>query len=94
MFILTTVVDTIRIPAHMLSVPSITAVHDEMDRRYPNQVLMDVGLVVARHGDCLRIGDGSCVNGDGGAHHECLVKLVIFRPFVDEVCTGRIIKSE
>ena len=93
MFILTTVVDTIRIAAHMLSVPSLTAVHDEMDRRYPNQVLMDVGLVVARHGDCLRIGDGICVNGDAGAHHECLVKLVIFRPFVDEVCTGTIIKS-
>jgi len=94
MFILTTVVDTIRIAAHNLAVPTKTAVQDEMDRRYPNRVLMDVGLVISRYGDCLRIGDGSCVEGDGGAHHECLVKLVIFRPFVDEVCTGRIIKSE
>ena len=93
MFIVTTVVDTIRIPPAMLSIPSITAIHSEMDRRYPNRVQMDVGLVICRYGDCLKIGDGICVNGDGGAHHECLVKLVIFRPFVDEVCTGRIIKS-
>jgi len=75
MFILATVVDTIRIPPNMLSIPTLTAVHSEMDRRYPNRVLMDIGLVVCRYGDCLRIGDGICVNGDGGAHHECLVKL-------------------
>jgi DNA-directed RNA polymerase III subunit RPC8 len=93
MFIVTTVVDTIRTPPAMLSIPSITAIHSEMDRRYPNRVLMDVGLVICRYGDCLKIGDGICVEGDGGAHHECLVKLVIFRPFVDEVCTGRIKKS-
>jgi DNA-directed RNA polymerase III subunit RPC8 len=77
----------------MLAVPTPTAVHHEMDRRYPNRVLMDVGLVICRHGDCLKIGDGGMVNGDGGAHHECLVKLVIFRPFVEEVCVGKIIKS-
>ena len=94
MFILATVVDTIKIPPNMLSIPSMTAVHSEMDRRYPNKVLMDVGLVVCRYGDCLKIGDGVVVQGDGGAHHECLVKLVIFRPFVDEVCTGRIKKSK
>ncbi|CAB9515494.1 III subunit RPC8 [Seminavis robusta] len=93
MFIVTKVVDTLRISPNMLSIPSLTAIHSEMDRRYPNRVLMDVGLVICRYGDCLKIGDGICVNGDGGAHHECLVKLVIFRPFVDEVCTGRIKKS-
>lgn len=93
MFVLTTVVDTIRIPPNMLSMPTMAAVHSEMDRRYPNRVLMDVGLVISRYGNCLRIGDGICVNGDGGAHHECLVKLVVFRPFVEEVCLGKIVKS-
>jgi DNA-directed RNA polymerase III subunit RPC8 len=93
MFILTTVVDTIRIPPSKLSVPTLAAVQSEIDRRYPNRVLMDVGLVICRYGDCLKIGDGVCVNCDGGAHHECLVKLVIFRPFVEEVCVGKIIKS-
>ena len=54
---------------------------------------MDLGLVVCRYGDCLKITNGSCVPGDGGSHHECLFRLVVFRPFVEEVCVGKIVKS-
>lgn len=93
MFVLTTIVDTIRIPPHMLSVPTKIAVHREMDKKYSNRVLMDVGLIVCRYGDCLSIGDGVCVAGEAGAHHECVVRLVVFRPFVEEVCLGTISKS-
>jgi DNA-directed RNA polymerase subunit E'/Rpb7 len=93
MFILTTIADTIRVPAHMLTLPTVVALHSEIDLKYPNRVLMDVGLVVCRYGDCLKITNGSCVPGDGGSHHECLFRLVIFRPFVEEVCLGTIVKS-
>lgn len=93
MFILTTVVDTIRVPAHMLSMPTLKALHNEIDLKYPNRVLMDVGLVICRYGDCLKITNGSCVPGDGGCHHECLFRLLVFRPFVEEVCLGRIVKA-
>lgn len=93
MFILTTVVDRIRVPAHMLSLPTLTALHNEIDMKYPNRVLMNCGLVICRYGSCLKISNGSCVPGDGGTHHECLFRLVVFRPFVDEVCVGKIVKS-
>lgn len=93
MFILTTIVDTIRVPAHMLALPTLVALHKEIDTKFPNRVLMDVGLVICRYGDCLKISHGSCVPGDGGSHHECLFRLVVFRPFVEEVCLGRIVKS-
>lgn len=93
MFILTTVVDRIRIPANMLALPTLTALHSEIDRKYPNRVLMNVGLVVCRYGKCLKITNGACVPGDGGTHHECLFRLVVFRPFVEEVCLGTIVKS-
>jgi DNA-directed RNA polymerase III subunit RPC8 len=93
MFILTTIADTIRVPAHMLTLPTVVALHSEIDLKYPNRVLMDVGLVVCRYGDCLKITNGSCVPGDGGSHHECLFRLCIFRPFVEEVCLGKIVKS-
>lgn len=93
MFILTTIVDTIRVPADMLSLPTLVALHKEIDIKYPNRVLMDVGLVICRYGDCLKITNGTCVPGDGGSHHECMFRLVVFRPFVEEVCIGRIIKS-
>jgi DNA-directed RNA polymerase III subunit RPC8 len=94
MFILTTIVDIIRIPAHMMASSTLTSLHSEIDEKYPDRVLMDVGLVICRFGDCLKITNGLCVPGDGGSHHECLFKLVVFRPFVEEVCLGRIVKSD
>lgn len=93
MFILATVVDSIRIPAHMLSLPTLKALHNEIDLKYPNRVLMNVGLVICRYGDCLKITNGACVPGDGGSHHECLFRLLVFRPFVEEVCVGKIVKA-
>lgn len=93
MFILTTVVDRIRIPGHMLSLPTKQAVHNEIDTKYPNRILMNFGLVICRYRDCLKISEGLCVPDDGGCHHECLFKLVVFRPFVDEVCVGKIVRS-
>jgi DNA-directed RNA polymerase III subunit RPC8 len=93
MFILQTLVDTVRIPPHMLAQPTLVSVHSEMDTKYPNRVLMDVGLVVCRFGDALQLGDGVCVAGDGGAHHEVISKWLVFRPFVEEVCLGYIAKS-
>jgi DNA-directed RNA polymerase subunit E'/Rpb7 len=77
----------------MLASTSLVALHSEIDLKYPNRVLMDFGLAICRYGDCLKITNGSCVPGDGGSHHECWFKLVIFRPFVEEVCLGKIVKS-
>ena len=93
MFTQITCVDTIRIPPHMLGIPTLAALHSEIDAKYPNRVLMEQGLVICRYGECLKITNGSCVPGDGGAHHECLFRLVVFRPFVEEVCVGNIVKS-
>jgi DNA-directed RNA polymerase III subunit RPC8 len=67
--------------------------HQEIDKKYPNRVIMDVGLVICRYGDVTQIGDGVCVPGDGAAHHEVVFRLVIFRPFVEEVCLGHILES-
>jgi len=92
MFVVTTIVDTIRISPHLLAQPTLTSVHKEMDLKFPNRVIMDVGLVICRYGNA-QVGDGVCVAGDGGAHHEVLAKLLVFRPFVNEVCAGTVIKS-
>jgi len=54
---------------------------------------MDLGLVICRFGDALEIGDGLVVTGDGASHHEVVFRLVIFRPFVDEVCIGSVVES-
>jgi len=77
----------------MFAKPTLECVHDEIEKKYPNRVIMDVGLVVARYGDALEVGDGVCVAGDGGAHHEVVFQLIVFRPFVEEVCVGTIVES-
>lgn len=93
MFVLTTVADTIRISPSMFVQPTLSSVHDEIEKKYPNRVIMDVGLVICRYGDALQLGDGVCVAGDGAAHHEVVFRLVVFRPFVEEVCVGNILES-
>jgi DNA-directed RNA polymerase III subunit RPC8 len=92
MFVLTTIVDTIRIPPYLLAQPTLTSVHHEMDLKFPNRVIMDVGLVICRYGNA-QVGDGVCVAGDGGAHHEVLAKLLVFRPFCNEICVGTVQSS-
>ncbi|GKY95924.1 hypothetical protein MPSEU_000553000 [Mayamaea pseudoterrestris] len=49
MFTVVTVHDTIRIPPHLLSLPTHQAVCVEIDAKYVGHVLMDVGLVVSRY---------------------------------------------
>ena len=93
MFVLMTVADTICIPPHMFVQPTLTSVHSEIEAKYPNRVLMDAGLVVCRYGDALEVGDGVLVAGDGAAHHEVVFRLVVFRPFVEEVLVGTVAES-
>lgn len=93
MFVLTDILDKIRIPPGLLGVGTVQAIHNEIDQKFPNRVLMDVGLVVCRYGNVSKVGHGVCIAGDGGSHHECSFRLVVFRPFVEEVCLGRILRS-
>jgi len=79
MFVLTTITDTVRIPPSMFAQPTLEAIEKEIDTKYPNRVIYDVGLVICRHGNTLEVGEGICVAGDGGAHHEVsrVVRLIL-----------------
>jgi DNA-directed RNA polymerase subunit E'/Rpb7 len=150
MFLVHTVQDTIRIAADALASNTILSLQNEIDKKYPNRVLMDVGLVIGRYdninngerrkheqqkiqqhrqwnaqkrnnsnkrqrtmigmkslnssvsvvdkrlllpdsdGGLVRIGHGVCVAGDSGNHYDCTFQLIVFRPFVNEVCVGKI----
>lgn len=90
MFVISTCADTIRIMPHMFHQSTQSCVHHEIDKKYPNRVIMDVGLVICRYGAVTQIGDGVCVPGDGAAHHEVIFRLIVFRPFVEEVLVGHI----
>ena len=93
MFVITTIADTIRVPPSLLSQPTLTSVQTEIEKRYPNKIIVDVGLVIAPYGPPLQIGDGMFVPGDGGAHHQVVFRAVVFRPFVEEVLIGNVTDS-
>lgn len=93
MFVIATIADTIRVPPSLLSQPTLTSVQIEIEKRYPNKIIVDVGLVIAPYGPPLQIGDGIFVPGDGGAHHQVVFKAIVFRPFVEEVLIGTVTDS-
>ena len=93
MFVIATIADTIRVPPSLLSQPTLTSVQTEIEKRYPNKIIVDVGLVIAPFGPPLQIGDGMFVPGDGGAHHQVVFKAIVFRPFVEEVLIGTVTDS-
>lgn len=93
MFVIATIADTIRVPPPLLSQPTLTSVQTEIEKRYPNKIIVDVGLVIAPYGPPLQIGDGMFVPGDGGAHHQVVFKAIVFRPFVEEVLIGTVTDS-
>jgi len=93
MFIISTFCDSLRIAPSAFALPTATSINIELDKKYPNRVIYDSGLCICRWGDPLQIGDGICVPGDGGAYYEVVFRLLIFRPFVDEVCVGKIVQS-
>jgi len=93
MFVLTLLADTIRIPPHLLAQPTLTSVQAEIEKRYPNKIIVDVGLVLCPYGPPLEVGDGILAPGDGGAHHQVVFQCVVFRPFVDEVLIGTVTES-
>ena len=77
----------------LLALPTRDAIHTEIDVKYPNRVVMNVGLVISRMGDCLIASNGVVVAGDGACHYQCSFQLIVFRPFVEQVLLGRIRSS-
>ena len=57
------------------------------------QVLHDLGLVVTIY-DVLSITGGYIYPSDGAAHYTVAFRLVVFRPFVGQILTGRLAKSD
>ena len=90
MFVIALIADTIYVPPHQLSTPTISALSSIIEQRYPNRIIVNVGLVICPYGPPISVGDGVLVPGDGGSHHQVLFNIVVFRPFVEEVLVGTV----
>ncbi|KAG0045780.1 DNA-directed RNA polymerase III subunit rpc25 [Gryganskiella cystojenkinii] len=89
MFNLCELKDTIKIEPSGFRKKKSQAITDEINRKYANKVLQDVGLCIAMH-DILSASEGFIHHGDGCSYVTVEFRMVIFRPFIGEVLTGRI----
>lgn len=93
MFIISTIHDTIRVKAAQLGADTILALTYNINAKYANRVLPNVGLCVA-HFDFVSVSEGHIKHGDGCTYYKVTFRLVVFRPFKGEVLLGQIKSSD
>lgn len=89
MFVLAEMQDAVRIEPHRFSQDMGQELSDELNKKFANKVVHKVGLCIILH-DILDVGDSYIFPGDGASHTKVCFRLVVFRPFIDEVLVGKI----
>lgn len=87
MFILSEISDLIRIPPSALNVPIQHSISDELNKKYANKIIANLGLVITIW-DILDIKDGLLKPGDGGSYVEVRFRSIVWKPFRGEILTG------
>jgi DNA-directed RNA polymerase III subunit RPC8 len=91
-FCLTTLRDVVRVPPDKFDRELLEVLLEELDKKYSNKVIADVGLCIYTH-DLKQVQDAVIYPADGGAHHRIVFRMVVYRPLVSEVAVGTIMES-
>lgn len=91
MFVLSRLSDLIRIPPDQFNKKAKNSLIAELNKKYANKIINNLGLVVSVW-DLIKVDDGLLKPGDGASFIKCVVRVVVFRPFVGEILTGWIEK--
>jgi DNA-directed RNA polymerase III subunit RPC8 len=92
MFLLSTLEDTIRVPASQLGLPIEEVLTDILNSRLANKVVHNVGLIICMK-DVLDVGESYLQSGDGAIYTKCTFRMVVFRPQIGEVLCGTLRSS-
>lgn len=93
MFVLADIKDTISVHPSAFGQPALTSISDQINVKYANKILVEVGLCVSLF-DILSCSEGKVRFGDGCLYHHVTFRLIVFRPFAQEVLTGKIKSSD
>ncbi|KIM68256.1 hypothetical protein SCLCIDRAFT_1209673 [Scleroderma citrinum Foug A] len=93
MFVLSIIKDTIPIPPANFGVPTEKALINEINKKYANRVLHDVGLCICVF-DLAEAGEGKVRYGDGFLWYKVKFRMVVFRPFASEVILAKVKSSD
>ncbi|KAF7356963.1 hypothetical protein MVEN_01032300 [Mycena venus] len=76
-----------------LAILKDTAIIAELNKKYANRVLHDVGLCICVF-DITEAGEGKVRYGDGFLWYKVVFRMVIFRPFTSEVILAKVMSSD
>ncbi|KAF8894240.1 RNA polymerase Rpb7 [Gymnopilus junonius] len=93
MFCLSVVKDTMAIHPSNFGAPVEDALIAEINKKYANRVLHDVGLCICVF-DITQAGEGKVRYGDGFLWYKVVFRLVVFRPFTSEVIIAKVKSSD
>nr|CAG4652162.1 EOG090X0DHL [Triops cancriformis] len=80
---------TVRILPSSFHIPLEQAIKDELNRKFANKVVLNVGLCIALW-DITEQSQSFILPGDGASHTNVKFRFVVFRPFMDEILVGKI----
>jgi len=89
MFVLTVLRDVVRVAPEKFERPLLEVLAEELDKKYSNKVLVDVGLCICVN-DFKTVEEAIIYPSDGGAHHRVVFRVIVFRPFIGEIAVGTI----
>ena len=89
MFILSKLRSVVRLEPSSFDRALPEALSDILTEKLANKILKDVGLVISLW-DILNIGDSYLLPGDGASHTKVEFRILVFRPFMEEVLVGKV----
>jgi len=92
MFQLSTLKDKVPVSPSAFGIPTEQAIIKELNKKYANRVVFDLGLAVCIH-DLLKASEGVVHYGDGCFWYTVTFRLIVFRPFASEVLIAKVKSS-
>ncbi|KZV64667.1 polymerase III polypeptide H [Peniophora sp. CONT] len=93
MFQLSVIKDKIPIHPIKFGLPPEQALIDELNKKYANRVLHDIGLCVCVF-DLAEVSEGKVRYGDGFLWYTVTFRLTVFRPFPSELLLAKVKTSD
>ena len=93
MYVLAVIQDKLKILPEQFDRDTSEVLIEQIDIKYSNKVLLDVGLCVGFY-DFLEVQEAYVYPGEGSCHQVVKFRLIVYRPFVGETLTGRISHSD
>lgn len=92
MFVLSKIEADVKISPQDLIKPPLTAVTEVIEKEYLDRIIPELGLAITIY-DVLSVEGGHIYPNDGAAYFKVVFRLVVFRPFNNELIEGKILSA-